>query len=557
MNFALRQLLLFAMLTCFAAFGSSALAQQTPEPPTAPTQPAVEEPPATVDEQVEAEVEDQVAEKLEQYGIRVDGGDKVIVQVGHDAHLRAGESADAVISIFGSATSEGDVRDAVISIFGDTRVTGPLTGAAIAIFGDTYVNSRVGDTAIALFGNLTLGPDAVIEHEAVTILGSVNSDPAAIVRGGTVTFGQNIGGFEFLRPWFEKCLLYGRPLAIAPGLGWAWALALAFLGLYVLISLLFSRSVERCVETLENQPGQSVIAGVLTVLLTPPLMLLLVVTIIGIAVVPIAGMALLCAALFGKAVILAALGRRITKLTGIAMMNHIVVATIIGGLLVLAIYVVPVLGFIAQNVIGLLGLGVVVYTLLLALRARTGGAAPVLAQPIAVAAAAPAVAAQDAFASASAGPAPTSAPASDTSAPAAPAAPAAETALTTAASAPRAGFWIRMGALSIDVILVGVIVDLFGQPDEAMLLGLAAYGAVMWKFKSTTIGGILCSLKVVRLDGRELSWDTAIVRALGCILSVVAVGLGFFWIAFDKERQAWHDKIAGTVVVRVPGGSLV
>jgi uncharacterized RDD family membrane protein YckC len=29
-------------------------------------------------------------------------------------------------------------------------------------------------------------------------------------------------------------------------------------------------------------------------------------------------------------------------------------------------------------------------------------------------------------------------------------------------------------------------------------------------------------------------------------------GLGFFWIAFDHERQAWHDKIAGTVVVRVP-----
>jgi uncharacterized RDD family membrane protein YckC len=67
----------------------------------------------------------------------------------------------------------------------------------------------------------------------------------------------------------------------------------------------------------------------------------------------------------------------------------------------------------------------------------------------------------------------------------------------------------------------------------------------------------VCGLKIVRLDGRELSWDTAVVRALGCFLSLAFAGLGFFWIAFDKERQAWHDKIAGTVVVRVPSGSLV
>jgi uncharacterized RDD family membrane protein YckC len=32
------------------------------------------------------------------------------------------------------------------------------------------------------------------------------------------------------------------------------------------------------------------------------------------------------------------------------------------------------------------------------------------------------------------------------------------------------------------------------------------------------------------------------------------VGLGFIWIAFDDGGQAWHDKIAGTVVVRVKKG---
>jgi uncharacterized RDD family membrane protein YckC len=42
------------------------------------------------------------------------------------------------------------------------------------------------------------------------------------------------------------------------------------------------------------------------------------------------------------------------------------------------------------------------------------------------------------------------------------------------------------------------------------------------------------------------------VRALSCFLSLAPVGLGFFWMLFDPNRQTWHDKIAGTIVVRVP-----
>jgi uncharacterized RDD family membrane protein YckC len=76
----------------------------------------------------------------------------------------------------------------------------------------------------------------------------------------------------------------------------------------------------------------------------------------------------------------------------------------------------------------------------------------------------------------------------------------------------------------------------------------------MWKLKGTTIGGLVCNLKVVRLDGQPIDWSTSIVRALGCFLSTLILFLGFIWIAFDPNRQAWHDKIAGTVVVRSPQG---
>jgi uncharacterized RDD family membrane protein YckC len=123
------------------------------------------------------------------------------------------------------------------------------------------------------------------------------------------------------------------------------------------------------------------------------------------------------------------------------------------------------------------------------------------------------------------------------------------------AALPRAGFWIRMMALLLDLVLVAVLMDVLGHSAHNMeLLVLAVYGAVMWKLRGTTIGGIVFDLHVVRLDGRPIEWETAIVRAIGCFLSLVVVGLGFFWIAFDDGKQAWHDKIAGTAVVRVKKG---
>jgi uncharacterized RDD family membrane protein YckC len=119
---------------------------------------------------------------------------------------------------------------------------------------------------------------------------------------------------------------------------------------------------------------------------------------------------------------------------------------------------------------------------------------------------------------------------------------------------------VRMGALLIDTVIVWAVIRLLlNWPQEGStrlcVLGLAIYGALMWKIKGTTIGGIAFDLRVVRLDSRPLDWPTAWVRALGCILSICALGLGFLWIAVDAGKQAWHDKLAGTIVVRVAKGT--
>jgi uncharacterized RDD family membrane protein YckC len=235
---------------------------------------------------------------------------------------------------------------------------------------------------------------------------------------------------------------------------------------------------------------------------------------------------------------------------------------------VLVLYVVPILGFLVYKLLGFLGLGAVVYTLILALRANraakdgpSAAAAPfrpasppagevppsgaAATQGPAFAGATPSEAAPGTSAGAGAGTSAGAGPGATTAAGAA--------AQPITAALPRAGFWIRMGALFLDFLLVGFVLSVL-HTRHFELVVLAAYGAVMWKVRGSTIGGIVFDLRVVRLDGREVDWETAIVRALSCFLSMVVVGLGFFWIAFDDNHQAWHDKIAGTVVVRVPKG---
>ena len=111
-----------------------------------------------------------------------------------------------------------------------------------------------------------------------------------------------------------------------------------------------------------------------------------------------------------------------------------------------------------------------------------------------------------------------------------------------------------MGAAFLDMVIVGILGGIIGGPPQGFLVALA-YFAGMWAWKGTTVGGVVLGLKVVRLDGRPVTFSVALVRGLGAALSVIVMFLGFLWIAWDPDKQGWHDRIAGTVVIRLPRGS--
>jgi uncharacterized RDD family membrane protein YckC len=119
---------------------------------------------------------------------------------------------------------------------------------------------------------------------------------------------------------------------------------------------------------------------------------------------------------------------------------------------------------------------------------------------------------------------------------------------------PRAAFLDRLAAFVLDIILVLIAQQLFDltRRDSAIFLLLLAYHIGFWTWKGTTVGGIICQLRVVRVDGAPLRFVDALVRGLSAIFSLAVLGIGALWILRDPERQAWHDKIAGTYVVRVP-----
>jgi uncharacterized RDD family membrane protein YckC len=123
---------------------------------------------------------------------------------------------------------------------------------------------------------------------------------------------------------------------------------------------------------------------------------------------------------------------------------------------------------------------------------------------------------------------------------------------------PKAEFLERLAALVLDVIAIAIMVQLLSLDhrgdfgDRLMVFFALMYHVGFWTWKGTTPGGMICQLRIVRVDGKKLEFPESLVRGLTGIFSLAVVGLGFLWMLRDPERQTWHDRVAGTYVVKVP-----
>lgn len=134
-----------------------------------------------------------------------------------------------------------------------------------------------------------------------------------------------------------------------------------------------------------------------------------------------------------------------------------------------------------------------------------------------------------------------------------------------------AGFWVRVGAMIIDTVLIMIVLipllvaiygwayfeaantGLFAGPADFLLSWVAPAVAVVvfWIYRQATPGKMALSIRIVdATTGSPPSTGQCVGRYFAYFVSIFPLGLGLLWVAFDKRKQGWHDKLAGTVVIR-------
>lgn len=124
-----------------------------------------------------------------------------------------------------------------------------------------------------------------------------------------------------------------------------------------------------------------------------------------------------------------------------------------------------------------------------------------------------------------------------------------------------AGFGIRLLAAVIDSFVLmtfsAVLAEVRFLPFKerflenfGFLVG-ALYSILLWvNWHGQTVGKKLMKIKIVRENGKPIDYPTAIIRYIGYFLSSIVFLLGYFWVIWDDKKQAWHDKLAKTYVVK-------
>ena len=428
-------------------------------------------------------------------------GDQVIT--GRTYTLRAGESA------------EGDV----VVIHGHARIDGVVNGDLALIGSDAEIRGTINGDMVAVASRARFEEGAVVNGDFSSVVSAVEHDNDLQVNGSRFNMdflpaatAANLG------KWLSGTIFFLRPMSPDSFISWFWALVV--LGLCLAIGHFFPKPVAETGAILRGRAPASFLCGLAIVPAAALLCFLLLMTVIGALAIPLVLAAVFALALVGNAVVFQMIGQRVAP-----QMNNQKYPTLIwialGAVICWVVYCIPVIGFLAGSVVLLAGLG----SFSLYLIDRSKNRVPVGQLPAGT-------------------PAPVESP-KPTAPPARLAAP-----LAVARTMPSATFWPRLGANAIDLVIILALISLF-HVHRVILPAWVLYRFAMYVWRSATIGELALNLRVQRFDGTLITGDygTAVVRALSSLLSLLPLGLGFFWTLFDPARETWHDKITNTQVV--------
>lgn len=260
---------------------------------------------------------------------------------------------------------EGTASSEAVAFGASVRVEGTVERSAVAIGGDVYVSGSVGKDAVAIGGTVVLAPGAVVHGNAVAIGGSVQRAESARVDGDTTSI--SIPGLDRLRrlswpPDFYRWQRFAVPFG--PWF-WLWGRQLtgllSSLALGIIILVLLPNNVEHMVAVLPNNWGRFALIGFLGYLVAVPLMVLMAITIVGIPLAMLLGLALAAARFLAHTTVSLFVGQRLLE----QLIPHKVspfVELVVGLLGLFLVRFVPLVGWLVGWVAALVGLGVVLDT---------------------------------------------------------------------------------------------------------------------------------------------------------------------------------------------------
>lgn len=402
-----------------------------------------------------------------------------------------------------------------------TIKAGETARDVVVVGSNVDVDGSVQGELVVVLGNVRIGPTGKVADGPVIVGGDLHTEPGAKIGvNPTVLSLAALGGVtNVLNPalvtaskrWVSEGALRIRPLPHALPL--AWIVAGFMLGFFVLVGLIFQRPVAASVAILDERPGSALLSGLLVGFFSLLLVLLLVISIVGWVLLPFVVCALAACAIIGKVAVYRYAGQALGSQLGVQFLQNPLIALVAGALIFYLCYAVPVLGAVVWLMVIPLGLGATI----LATLGRRRSATPATVNGVPV----------------DASPGVMTVP---------------------PLLLPRVGFWMRFLATFLDFMLVGLVMAFVFPRDPAkwFLLAWSIYHLVLWTWKGTTVGGVIVGLRIVREDGSPINFAVAAVRMLGGFFSAALFFLGFFWAGWSADRQSWHDKIAGTVVIRNP-----
>lgn len=118
---------------------------------------------------------------------------------------------------------------------------------------------------------------------------------------------------------------------------------------------------------------------------------------------------------------------------------------------------------------------------------------------------------------------------------------------------PLLGLWFVAAVLAL--VVTGGALDTHALAGKLLVQALAlalsaAYFVASWSSAGQTIGMRAWKIRVVAIQGSRLPWPRALLRFLVALVSLAALGAGFWWALFDAQRRTWHDIAAGSRLVR-------